>query len=371
MSETMDKVLEVLKDSGPEYGSGFSNHGPMASEAMIVLGQGDSAVGWAERYRKRLHERPGEIDKINDENWREALGNQKRVGDWHAYFNRTFDDASWQDVLDKWVKRLAPGIMAGSTHGFIRVGHASRSLSEQVNELRLNELAEALAYWASYNQPLPTKLEGARGNGGVPPGGEAVTPRPQLPSKAIDRVETIPPEVLARYHFHLIRESMEALHEVPNFPEVINWVDTAGDASDFLSDITATFAAVYLANATDISKAISFIHTVTAPSAIRLVAPHVSPGTISVVERYAWQAAAALYTVFGQEGEGTACESFKTEWPEIIERAMLSKDEHAIKFTEACMREHMISPKPIYLAAASHATALIAKLPVEPILAKC
>ena len=40
---------------------------------------------------------------------------------------------------------------------------------------------------------------------------------------------------------------------------------------------------------------------------------------------------------------------------ELIDRALANADEHAIKFTEACIHEHALNPKPVYLAAAAHA----------------
>ena len=34
----MDEVLEILSDTGPEYGdNGLANHGPMAAEALVVM----------------------------------------------------------------------------------------------------------------------------------------------------------------------------------------------------------------------------------------------------------------------------------------------------------------------------------------------
>jgi hypothetical protein len=36
----------------------------------------------------------------------------------------------------------------------------------------------------------------------------------------------------------------------------------------------------------------------------------------------------------------------------LIDRALATRDEHAIKFTEACLREHALNPKPVYLQAA-------------------
>ena len=40
---------------------------------------------------------------------------------------------------------------------------------------------------------------------------------------------------------------------------------------------------------------------------------------------------------------------------ELIERAIACGDEHAIKFTEVCLREHALNPDPAFLAAADHA----------------
>ena len=39
----------------------------------------------------------------------------------------------------------------------------------------------------------------------------------------------------------------------------------------------------------------------------------------------------------------------------MIQSAIENGDEHAIKFTEACLREQAINPRPSYLAAARHA----------------
>jgi hypothetical protein len=40
----------------------------------------------------------------------------------------------------------------------------------------------------------------------------------------------------------------------------------------------------------------------------------------------------------------------------LVDQAMRTGGEHAIKFTEACLREHAISPNPVFLAAALDAT---------------
>jgi hypothetical protein len=44
---------------------------------------------------------------------------------------------------------------------------------------------------------------------------------------------------------------------------------------------------------------------------------------------------------------------------ELIDRAIASGDEHAIKFTEVCLREHALSPDPAFLAASEHAIRML------------
>jgi hypothetical protein len=36
--DVMDEALGLLEDTGPEYGTGFSNHAPMAAEAHLSCG---------------------------------------------------------------------------------------------------------------------------------------------------------------------------------------------------------------------------------------------------------------------------------------------------------------------------------------------
>jgi len=355
MVSTIDEALEILKNTGPEFGQGFSNHGPMAAEVMIVLNRPDGVEHWTEMYRKRLHDRPEPRDAISASNLREALGQHVRVGDWFVFFQNELKDASWKSVLAKWVPFLAPGMMAGGTHGIIRTGHATRSLEKEENELRLNELAEGLSYWASSFVRLPGTRE---------PGSGYLRPK-----KAIEQVPIVPLDVLGKYK--LIEESMQAL-EFVDFEPIVNEIDVAGDYSKYFSELTETTAACYLANAISIGHAITFIHSVTAPSMLRILMPYVPAEKRDEVLAYAWQTAMGLYSVHGQDGQFAGCDHFDQESiDDLIDRAIATKDEHAMKFAEACLREHSMNPKPIYLAATSHASRLIGKEPVTPATARC
>ena len=339
MASAIDEALELLEDTGPEFGGFLSNHGPMAAEALVTLRRADALVPWVEGYKHKLEEHPKSLDPIAIDEWHQFLGDFSRIGDWIAFFDQRLSEASWQNVLNQWVLHLAPGMAAGGTHGLIRTGHAVRSLADTMTPLRLHELAEGLGYWAARYQLLP---------------GDPSSPGAWLPSQAIHRVAILP--FACRASFGSITAGLHPLDGFPPFNAVINLVDTSGDVSHVLSNLTETFARVFLANASDFGRAITFIHAVTGPGALRLLAPHLAPETTQTALRYTWQMAAALYTAFGQACGLDSFEAIDESADDMIDRAVATGDEHAIKFTEACLREHALNPKPVYLAAAHHAS---------------
>jgi hypothetical protein len=337
-NSVMDEALEMFARTGPEYAGGLSNHGPMAAEALVALGRPDAVIPWVERYRRSLQGPPESRNQISRENWREALGDFNRVGDWIAFFKRELKEASWRAALGQWVISLAPGLVAGATHGLIRTAHAARSLAQKETEARRQELAQGLAYWAARYQLLPLARE--RKSAGL------------KPSEAIKQVKTLP---LEQREEGLITDSLRHLDKFPPFAEVAALVDSTSDASRFISDLTETFAAVYLANAPQFGSIISFLHAVTGPSAIRLLLPYVKPAATPELLRYGWQAAAGIYATFGRTLAATAPQDKEPNRDDLIERAVATNGAHPIKFTEACLREYALNPKPVYLLAAHHA----------------
>jgi hypothetical protein len=326
----IDQALEMLGGCGPEFASGLSNHGPMAAEALIALGRNDAVEDWVARYRKRLLDRPANVEPIPRDGWAAALGGLNRVTDWEDFFAIEMDQAPWADVLEKWAPRLAPGMMSGATHGLIRTAHAVRSLAAEDTLERRAEFIAGLAYWAARYQVLP----------GVPHPAE-----PRLPSEIIASVPIMPgrmPQPRPRSIFEAVAE----LDAFEPFEQVIDMAAPGDDLSAFLSDLTVTMAQLYLENAGPAS--IPYVHTVTAPSALRMMAPFLSPETAKLAARYAWQAVAAIHS----RGHFPRPVEVPEQMPakdEIIDRAVFSGDEHAIKFTEACLREYALRPDPAFL----------------------
>jgi hypothetical protein len=337
--DAIDEAYAIFGRTGPEFGGGLSNHGPMAAEALAAMGRPDAIPEWVNRYAKRLEAHPSASSRITETDWREVLGKEARVGDWIAFFDDALKNAPWRVVLNRWVARLAPGIAAAAFHGVLRTAHAARSLGERENTLRVSELAEGLGYWAATYQPLPGSLDG---------------PHDSLPSRAIEQIERLPIE--RRKIGGFLTDGIAALATFDPFNEVVAMVDTRGDLPAFLSDLIETFARVYVKNAIGIGGVIAFIHCVTGSRAVRNLSPYIDDATARAAARYAWQAAAGLYAAFGvvapADGEPGARQIGVDE---LIDRAITNADEHAIKFTEACIHEHALNPRPVYLAAAAHA----------------
>jgi hypothetical protein len=333
-ADVIDDVLERFAATGPEYGPGLSNHGPMAAEALVRLGRADAVVLWADSYLRRLAEHPQARNAIEAADWREALGDIKRAGDWIAFFDREVRERPWREALETWVARLGPGIMAGATHGVLRTAHAVRTLGDGESPARLHELAEGLGYWAARYQELPVAT-GSRGTMRV--------------AEAITRVPRVEP---GRRTGGLIFAAVKAV-DADAFAPVANYVAIGSDADAFVSDLTRAFVRQYVANAQ--SASIAFIHCVTAPGALRILAPHLSDATREAAMRYAWQACASIYSAYGDvEPDDVLALDEPTVYDagDLIEQAVAAHDEHAIKFTEACLREHRITGDPAFVVAA-------------------
>ena len=339
MTITIDEMLDLLSFAGTELGNGNANHGPMASEALFALGRDDAVTPWIDGYRSRLTLRPSPSLAIPAQDWRNYLGVRERLGDWIQVFEDELEESPWQEVVGRWAPRLAPGLMAAATHGLIRTAHATRSLSSADTPQRRGELAQGLGFWAASYYRLP---------------GEPSTDTAGLsPEAALRRVRRLHgPDFDGSGP---IWQQIRGMEENPEFAPAIDLADPSEDVSGFISNLTETFAGIYLASSKNL---IAFVHTVTAPSALRLLTPYLAEDDAAQAARYAWQACAAVYawysTVPAQDYRGLTTPTHDRE--ETIDRAVVAGGAHTIKFVEACLREYDLNPNRVYLFAALDAT---------------
>lgn len=328
--DVLDDALTVLAPYGPQWLNGLANHGPMAAEALLRMGRPDAVLPWAERYVQRLEPAPEPGRALGDDEWPTALGAHHRYPDWLARFRADLAEQRWDAVVVRWAPALLPGLWGAAGHGVIRAAHAARALGDHESPERLDELARGLAYWAAECELLPGRatLEGTRSL-----------------EDAMARVGTL---TLPPTSGWLITEILAPIGEVSGFPEA---VAALGPTS--ISELTAAFARVYLANAEH--AAIPLVHAVTTPTALRSLLPLLPAAQHRAAVGDAWRACAALLLGFGAADNPQVDPEVRgtLDRDELADRAVASADEHAIKLTEACLREHAITPHAAYLAAAA------------------
>ncbi len=299
----LDEAYERLHAKGPEFEGWLSNHGPMAVDALLRLGHGDQVHRWVVSYERRLEPMPGASWPIAPEDWRSAIGDPARLGDWMALFARQVHEEPWQQVLVQWWPRLLPGALASLTHGLIRTGHVVRALRAEVTTARLDELGQALGYWAARWQPLPPP---AAGSGGL---GTRVAGPTDVP-RALDELTDA---AVSRY---------------------------------------PTWAA---------ASPVVMVHTATAPRAVALVLPSLPAHLWSASYDTAAAVTRAIGAIHGRassEPVGGAADPLADAAGDLPGLVSRNDDEHVIKFVEVAAESHRRG-NPDAVAAARHAALVI------------
>lgn len=348
-SSVLDHAYSALAATGPELHGWLSNHGPMVADALVRLGHPDHVAAWLHGYMPRLEPPPLPRWPIAEEDWREPLGDPSRLGDWSALLGRQVRAEPWERVLARWWPRLLPGAVASATHGLIRTGHVVRALREQVSEPRLDELGRALGYWAARWQPLP----------GVPP-----APGGDVAGQVSDALP-------AHEFTGGIRTRLARLGEDPAWSGPFEQLRTPtpgpGAAEDTMVqeqlDLLVDSAVTWYGRWAH-GNPVMLVHAVTAPRAVALVVPSLPRSMWQVSYDVAWTVASAIATIYRPWASMTvpvptrASDGASATLEDVIDGAIASGDEHAIKFTEVAVESHRRG-NGTALAAAVRAVALI------------
>jgi len=143
---------------------------------------------------------------------------------------------------------------------------------------------------------------------------------------------------------------LQAAPHARELSEAVNAAAEPKSHEEALSAITEAGARLYLAHAA--RHPIIFIHTVTAPAALRILLPHLPMREQKIALGRAWQAVAAEVAAYADRPAVDQHTDVLLPEAEIVERSIETGDPHAIKFVEACIREYRHNPHPAYLAAA-------------------
>ncbi len=332
-SGVLNEAYERLHVAGPEWGEDtLTNHGPMAVEAMVRHGYDGRVHRWLDRYVRRLDDLPPATGVIGPDEWQKALGDGCRVSDWTAYFTREVAEHPWRDVLTTWWPRLLPGIVAGATHGPIRVGHAVRVLLDTGvgSGPAVTELAHALGFWAARWRKVP-------GAG---------------PVLAVPDDERAPgPSAAPRWD---ARAALRALPRVPNqagpvadrlaqLPALPGWagilagpaaVRAPDEARDALRSLVAAGTAAYLDHGH--ASPVLLVHVATAPNAVLRTVPALPPQLWAPTLSAVWAACAAITASYAPAvpADRSALPAASTDPVAVLERAVEHGDEHVMKLAD-------------------------------------
>jgi hypothetical protein len=349
---TLDEAYERLHATGPEFDGFLSNHGPMAAEAMVRHGHAGSVHHWLDGYIRRLEEFPRGSGPIG-EDWREALGDPRRVADWTAYFRREVTRQPWRQVLGTWWPRLLPGVAAAATHGVIRVGHAVRALLQDGDDaVHVTELAHGLAYWAARWQPVPGAGTGLR----LPAAGGAPVPSAADALAAVPRIAD---------QSGGVRERFGRLAGLPGWPTALTAPGIPASAAEirsWLAGLADAATVRYLSYGH--GNGIMLVHSATAPGAVLRTLPALDTELWAPSLAASWAAAAALTAAYAP-----AAPAARADLPgppagpqpaeDTFAHAVDHGDEHVIKFADTAADAYARTGNPDALAAAIRAADLI------------
>jgi hypothetical protein len=369
-SGILDEAYERFHTTGPEFNGGLSNHGPMAVEAMTRHGHAGDVHAWIDWYQDRLEDQPRGLTPVTREDWREALGDPKRLGDWRTFMLHESRERPWRELLVEWWPRLLPGIIAGATHGVIRVGHSVRALLEEeaalaapdhgdvavVSGPRVAEFAHAVAYWAARWTPLETNSA----NADSADAGAVPSPGLSAPSSALAELPRVAEQRVSISH------RISQLCATPGWSATVSSLRAPGtpqQAAELLGDVVNAAVLDYLTHGQ--ANPIMLVHASTAPTAVLRTLP-VLPQSLWIPSlNAAWLATAAVTAAYRNttaDPEQVAAAAAETGDPhESFDRAVRHRDEHAVKFADSALDAYERTGDPNTLAAATRATMLIKK----------
>jgi hypothetical protein len=321
MSTMSDACRALLVQSlvhGPLYGNRLANHLPMALLALDRLGA-DAALmrRFADGYSHKLLPAAVSGSELDPHDYLGSSGDYPRFV---AFFRDRIREAGVDAVLHDWVPVLTPGLAASAFHALIRLAYAIEGGLE-------DEIALALAYWASEYATLPLPLDPGEGT-----------------------LEQIAARVRAQVADHVFKPGIiiDRMIEIAWDP-ALGGATVQPAAAPALSDI-ARFALQAYAEREDFT----LLHIVTGCHAFRIVQPYANDKALA--RRYLWLAALAawLTVVILPVGRKQVDEQAGAlDQQDIAARAILSSDDHVIKLCHSALCEYREYGDPGYLRVAA------------------
>lgn len=333
----LDDALTAFADTPAQDDAGLSNHGPMVVETLFTLGRVDVIPSFTEHLLQSLPHVPI-VPIMGGGDPTAMVGHPERFHELRAAIARDLAmgierEDSFVPPIRAWVAHLAGAPLSAAGHGLIRTFHAWRSTQREPSAAAIDELATALAYWASTWSPIPLDLGGTVSPTAPPL--QVLTGLPRLDES--ERGGPIMGLIAPALALDDVADAVCATH----LPE----------SSDALFDaITQAGARAFLADGGRHPH--SMAHAVTLPAAARQLATLLDESDRILLGRRCWEAVAVLAVALGS-GALTDAPPPSPPLDVSIGAAVETGDAHAVKVAEACLREAHLQPGAADLFAAT------------------
>jgi hypothetical protein len=320
-----------LRATSAEFPVALANHLPMVLVAMHRMGASPVRLEeYAERYRVQhgLVPVPPSVQPINAADWTRHFGGRTFEADYRAFFHGEVARLGAQGAIAAYLPTLLPGIAGSALHPLMRLAYG-------VMRGDSDEIAVALGYWACTYLPL-----------GLASGAAPITRNPGevlLRVRDLDGIGEIDRDMDHLWHF------MRAVSQRPSFAPVVDWL--AIDETS-LPDLASASLALFAA-----TMDFCALHALTGCHWIRLLQPVMADQR--PLMRYFWQAVASVYPKIGSPDLPGAAQldAWRGErvpaWPDIMQAACASEDEHDLSLTFSAYEEFRLTGDPLYRVVAA------------------
>lgn len=309
----LKQILFEYSKYSPLYGDRLANHLPMAVTALWKLGADfDTMQRFCRNYEKRLRLRSGPCEK--------DIIDCPELGAGHfeqnvSFFRRLIAESGLDAAMRDWLPRLIPGLSASAFHGLIRTAYAWEGNSP-------NEVADALAFWASEYTELPKPL--------------------LVQNRSCREIiaEVVAHFQNARRQDGIIVDKMLAVSENPYFA---NGFPAPLQIS--LNEIREAVLHVY-----QHSEDFTLLHTVTSTHATRVLLPLIADhqSATELLWKAILLAIATVSDVIARNPHCVSNETMQVSWEIIIKTALLSHDDHVIKLVYTASDESRLGNADAY-----------------------
>ncbi|MHB8295148.1 MAG: questin oxidase family protein, partial [Acidimicrobiales bacterium] len=183
----------------------------------------------------------------------------------------------------------------------------------------LDELDQALGYWAARWQPVPRSrsVEGTIDVGAA--------------------LDAIPARELSGG----TRTRLACLSDDPTWPRALGTISPVTDPVEVPEALDALVdAAVTRYGRWAQASPVMLVHAATAPRAVALVLPALPQRLWPASYDAAWLVTATVATVYRPASPVSPTDERSPDLQEVVDKAVASGDEHAIKFTEVAVESH-------------------------------